>query len=55
MRVGHLSARTDVRLVFDGGHFRRRVARQQQGNAIAVFVENSFDRTDLIEPAMFGS
>jgi hypothetical protein len=55
MRVAQLSARTDVQLVFDSRHFLRRVARQQQGNAIAAFVENSFDRTDLIEPAMFGS
>ncbi len=55
IRVGYLSTRANVWLVFHGGHLRNRVARQQPSVAIAALVENSFAHSNLIELALFGS
>jgi hypothetical protein len=55
IRVGDLSARAHVWLVFHDRQLRRRIARQQPSVAITALVQKSFAHTNLIEIAPRGS
>ena len=55
IRVGDLSARANVWLVFHRRQTRRRVTRQQPSVAIAALVQKSFAHANLIEIALRGS
>jgi hypothetical protein len=55
IRVGDLSARANVWLVFHDWQLRRRVACQPPSVAIAALVQKSFAHTSLIEIAPRGS